>query len=151
MRPTRADHPWCWACDEYVPDAHRCVYCGAPPWGGNVVSEVVDGQAVYIVESDCGLAKIGMSRKGAAGRVAQIAADAARYGSQCWAVACLPGADYDVEHWLHGVLVETCDPGWARNEGLPHPSEWFWPTPALRALIYDEPFVSRLEPERIAA
>lgn len=95
------------------------------------------------------MCKIGMSKKGVAGRVAHLIGRAEASGTACWLEFWLPDATPRVEWWLHRALIETRDPGWARAEYLPHPSEWFWPTPALRALARDEPLVDFLRPELI--
>lgn len=130
----------------------RCWYCGAPPWSGFVESRwtVDDRPGVYVLATDVGMYKIGMSQRGVAGRVEHLIGRAARSGVRCWLEFWLPGASPAIERWLHQTLADTRDRSWARAELLPHPSEWFWPTPALRALADGDWIVDHLTPEFIA-
>jgi hypothetical protein len=147
--PSRA-RSWCWACDGQR-DFQDCAYCGAPDWEGTVVRHhATDGKGVYVLASDAGLVKVGMSRT-LTERVDFLIRQAARAGHDCWLWACLPGASGRVERWLHEAFVQTCDRRWAEAEGLPNPTEWFWPTPGLRALVDGLDFVDRIAPEQEAA
>lgn len=95
------------------------------------------------------MVKIGVSTTSMRVRIARLRRLAA---GNCWPLVCLEGAGYDVEHWLHRTLVETRDPAWARDEYLPHPSEWFWPSSALWALVWGPGYmVDKLRPEQVAA
>lgn len=135
----------CWACDELV-DGRHCSECGAPEWSGYVVSGGCNRPGVYVVESAVGLFKIGMSHRNVSRRVGELVGMACR-GAVLGAVASLPGAGYPVESWLHRAFADTRDRSWAHAEVLPCSTEWFWPTPALRALIAGEAFVDGLTPE----
>jgi hypothetical protein len=147
FRRARAETLPCWACGGYASYRGECAYCRAPQWYGRYSHQPVDGPGVYVLLSQCGMAKIGVSTVSVWERARRLCKLA---GSPCWHAVCLEDAGYPVEKWLHRVLAETCDPGWARNEGLPHPSEWFWPTPALHTLIWDSDYlVDRLHPELI--
>lgn len=142
----RLDYEWCWACGDYVGWAERCHECEAPAWGGYIYSGVSPTRGVYIIRSEVGLTKIGVS-----GNMAErfvMLRKAAGRSAGLTALACMPGAGYAVERWLHRRLAETRDPKWAKAEGLPNHTEWFWPSPALNGLVRgNTPTARALEPE----
>jgi hypothetical protein len=140
---------WCWACDSTL-DYPTCWYCGAPEWDGSVVRGIVPGRGVYVLASDTGLVKVGVSIS-MPGRVDFLTRQAARAGIECWPWASLPGAGEEVERWLHKAFAQTRDRRWADAEGLPNSTEWFWPTPGLRALVDGLDFVDLIAPEHEAA
>lgn len=107
----------------------------------------VGGAGVYVLESDSGMVKIGVSGT-VATRVRTLTQQAARAGTSCWLLCCLPDAGMDVERWLHSAFGETRDRSWARAECLPNATEWFWPTPALADLAVGWDFVEKIAPER---
>lgn len=140
---------WCWACDARTDDpGPDCEDCGAPYWPYSVSRvQLADGPGVYIVQAACGMHKIGMSKKSMVDRVRSL--DRQTPGGVT-VRASLPHAGYRVEAWLHDAFACTRDRGWAAHcEGLPNATEWFWPEPALEALIAGQLFLHLLEPEVI--
>jgi hypothetical protein len=128
----------CWACDEgSIQFEGRCDDCGAPWW--NYDDEQQD-RGVYIVQAECGLVKIGVATRGVWRRIRTLQRKSAEPIEVC---GILWGANIYVELWLHRRLAEGCDPKWAADCGLPHASEWFWPTPSLRQLVVGETFLHR--------
>lgn len=142
----RSACPWCWACGERAP-LRLCEFCDAPPWAGTVVGNPVDSAGVYLIAAACGLWKIGLSNRSVAARTDDLIRQARGRGEAVGFRGCLPGADWAVEQWLHAVLAGSRDRSWALAERLPNHTEWFWPTPALDALLANEFVVYSLEPE----
>lgn len=143
---------YCWVCDTENADRDAwCCDCTAPRWDGSVASYPVAGPGVYVLESDSGLVKIGVSRSDVATRVKGIVREAACAGCTVTLIATLPGATIEHERWLHHALGDTRDPLAARDHCLPYRSEWFWPTAALRALVAGDTFARELQPWEIAA
>lgn len=125
----------CWACGEPCPVDEPCKWCDAPAW-----PDAGGPGGVYILHADCGLVKIGYSGQ-VINRTAALVAQAARRGQHVTVVSGLPGAGRNVERFLHDKFCETRDSREARALGLPAPTEWFWPTPALRRLVAGEEFI----------
>ena len=125
----------CWACDyePLVPEP-ACEYCGAPVC-------ISDGRpSVYVLAAACGLWKVGISVNVPA-RLKQLRSEAWRGSRDFQLLVVVPGAGREVERWLHSLLRDVRDPGWARAEGLPSHTEWFWPTPTLRRMVAGLEFV----------
>lgn len=125
----------CWACGEPCDVERSCPGCDAPPWpfGGGT-------GGVYILRATCGLVKIGFSGN-IDQRTAGLVSQARRHGHGVEVICELRGAGRNVERFLHDRFCETRDYGEARDLGLPAPTEWFWPTPALRRLVDGGEFI----------
>lgn len=128
---------WCWACDAPVDVDASCAECGAPWWAAAVVTATHPANGgVYVVRDSCGMVKIGVT-VAFAGRLREL-------GSDLELLCTLPGAGRDVERWLHQRFADVRDRSGAEAEYLPNPTEWFWPTPALYALVAGEPFATEV-------
>jgi hypothetical protein len=151
--PSRASD-FCWACDEgrwHHRGSEPCEWCSAPWWNGAVCASY-NGPGVYVVGSSVGLCKIGMSGVHVSGRARGVISEARKRGYDGEILCVLPGATSSrIERWLHQVFWETRDKSWANTvEDLPFHTEWFWPTPALHALVAGEAFAERIAPELAA-
>lgn len=141
----------CWACGADTGGYELCWSCGAPPYAGEVDDGMYAGPGVYVIRSSTGLLKIGESNKSIRTRVKGLPRETAKSYLHCGYVACFPDASLAVERWLHALLGASRDPMWARAEGLPHPTEWFWPNPSLTALLSGRHITARtLYPELAA-
>lgn len=124
---------YCWAClDGRGARWAYCAECGAPPW-----TDRQGPSGVYIIQAPCGLNKIGWSRKNVYARIATLSGRRRNFITR----ALLLGANAQVEHWLHGVFAETRDKATAYAEGLPCPTEWFWPSPSIDRLAAGLEFI----------
>lgn len=125
----------CWACDDGYVEHGRCDECYAPSWTPRRNSS----GGVYILQAKCGLVKIGMSRVSLAGRIATLKQQA---HGPLKVLAVLPGAGINIERWLHRMFLDIRDIPAAIEEGLPHPTEWFWPSPSMNRLAAGDVFIS---------
>lgn len=132
-----APMPPCWACEEGVIHwglDHACNRCAAPAWEAGPAEG-----GVYVLKAvDCGLYKIGYSRRSLRARVRALqeqSDDVLQYAAVLWA------ASAKVERWLHGIFADVRDESTAVDAGLACHTEWFWPTPTLQRLIQGDYFM----------
>lgn len=131
----------CWACGIYQPRELSCAECDAPPW-----MDTSGPGGVYIVQAECGLVKIGLSKKNVRVRVFQLAREAEKRGHRLELLDVLWGATWHVERWLHTVFLDVRDIPAALEAGLPNHTEWFWSTPALDRLSTSVEFMREGSP-----
>jgi hypothetical protein len=95
------------------------------------------------------MAKIGVSKRDAYARAQEVIKRGLAEGAVIAVDGVVLGATYEVEQWLHRFFGDVRDINTARDEQLPHPSEWFWPTPALELMLDGEPFAHLLDPRMV--